>query len=115
MNRPGEDGMWDEEDGFYYDLLRLPDGSAHAAQGALDGGAAAAVRHDGHRAVAARARPASDGRALASGCARCRSLRRRSTPPARAIWAWPSAASSPWSTRSGCAASSPRCSTRTSS
>ena len=21
--------MWDEEDGFYYDLLRLPDGSAH--------------------------------------------------------------------------------------
>ena len=28
INRPGEDGMWDEEDGFYYDLLRLPDGSA---------------------------------------------------------------------------------------
>ena len=28
MNRTGPDGMWDEEDGFYYDLLRLPDGSA---------------------------------------------------------------------------------------
>jgi len=28
MNRPGDGGMWDEEDGFYYDLLRLPDGSA---------------------------------------------------------------------------------------
>jgi hypothetical protein len=28
MNRPGPDSMWDEEDGFYYDLLRLPDGSA---------------------------------------------------------------------------------------
>jgi hypothetical protein len=28
MNRPGQDGMWDEEDGFYYDLLCLPDGSA---------------------------------------------------------------------------------------
>jgi hypothetical protein len=28
MNKPGEGGMWDEEDGFYYDLLRLPDGSA---------------------------------------------------------------------------------------
>jgi hypothetical protein len=28
MNRPGDDGMWDEEDGFYYDLLRLPDGSS---------------------------------------------------------------------------------------
>ena len=28
MNQPGQDGMWDEEDGFYYDLLRLPDGNA---------------------------------------------------------------------------------------
>jgi len=28
LNRPGQDGMWDEEDGFYYDLLRFPDGSA---------------------------------------------------------------------------------------
>ncbi len=25
----GETGMWDEEDGFYYDVLRLPDGRAH--------------------------------------------------------------------------------------
>ncbi|HET6933627.1 MAG TPA: glucosidase [Candidatus Angelobacter sp.] len=28
MNRPDEEGMWDEQDGFYYDLLRLPDGSS---------------------------------------------------------------------------------------
>jgi|HubBroStandDraft_6_1064221.scaffolds.fasta_scaffold00435_15 Glycosyl hydrolase family 63 C-terminal domain len=28
MNRSGQDGMWDEEEGFYYDLLRLPDGSS---------------------------------------------------------------------------------------
>jgi len=28
MNRPGQDGMWDDEDGFYYDILQLPDGSA---------------------------------------------------------------------------------------
>ena len=28
MNQAGPDGMWDEEDGFYYDVLRLPDGSA---------------------------------------------------------------------------------------
>ena len=28
MNQPGQDGMWDEEDGFYYDLLRFPNGSA---------------------------------------------------------------------------------------
>ena len=30
MDRVGEhhDEMWDEEDGFFYDVLRLPDGSA---------------------------------------------------------------------------------------
>jgi len=28
MNRTGPAGMWDEADGFYYDVLRLPDGSA---------------------------------------------------------------------------------------
>ena len=28
MNKPGSHGMWDEADGFYYDLLRLPDGTA---------------------------------------------------------------------------------------
>jgi hypothetical protein len=28
MNSVGPAGMWDEEDGFYYDVLRLPDGSA---------------------------------------------------------------------------------------
>ena len=28
MNQLGPSGMWDEEDGFYYDVLRLPDGSA---------------------------------------------------------------------------------------
>jgi hypothetical protein len=28
INRTEQVGMWDEEDGFYYDLLRLPDGSA---------------------------------------------------------------------------------------
>jgi hypothetical protein len=29
MNRLGSNGMWDEEDGFYYDVLRLPDGTQH--------------------------------------------------------------------------------------
>jgi hypothetical protein len=28
LNRPGPDAMWDEEDGFYCDLLRFPDGTA---------------------------------------------------------------------------------------
>jgi hypothetical protein len=28
MNQVGPEGMWDEEDGFYYDVLRFPDGGA---------------------------------------------------------------------------------------
>jgi hypothetical protein len=28
LNEVGDGGMWDEEDGFYYDVLRLPDGSS---------------------------------------------------------------------------------------
>jgi hypothetical protein len=28
MNHAGPGGMWDEDDGFYYDVLRLPDGRA---------------------------------------------------------------------------------------
>ena len=28
MNQGGPEGMWDEEDGFYYDVLRYPDGRA---------------------------------------------------------------------------------------
>lgn len=28
MNRSGEEGMWDDEDGFYYDRLLLPDGKS---------------------------------------------------------------------------------------
>jgi hypothetical protein len=28
MNGAGDGGMWDEEDGFYYDVLRMPDGTA---------------------------------------------------------------------------------------
>ncbi len=28
MSRTGPEGMWDDEDGFYYDVMRLPDGTA---------------------------------------------------------------------------------------
>jgi hypothetical protein len=28
LNRPGGEGFWDEKDGFYYDRLRFPDGTA---------------------------------------------------------------------------------------
>ncbi len=48
MDRIGDnhDELWDEEDGFFYDVLRLPDGTRAAAEGALDGRPAAAVRDD---------------------------------------------------------------------
>ena len=46
----GKGEMWDEEDGFFYDVLRTPDGARRAAEGPVDGGPAAAVRGDGHRA-----------------------------------------------------------------
>ena len=58
MNKVGHDGMWDEDDGFYYDVLRLPDGSGRAPQGPLARRAVAALRDDRHRTVAARARAA---------------------------------------------------------
>ena len=60
MNGVGPDGMWDEEDGFYYDVLRLPDGTRDAAQGPLDGGSAAALRRDSRREVAAGAGSETD-------------------------------------------------------
>ena len=39
--------MWDEEDGFFYDVLRLPDGQAQRLKVRSMVGPAAAVR--GHR------------------------------------------------------------------
>ena len=53
MNHLGErwHGLWDEEDGFFYDVLHLPDGEPHAAEGALDGRADSAVRGGDARAA----------------------------------------------------------------
>ena len=85
MNRmAGTDGMWDEEDGFYYDVLRLPDGSAHASEGALHGGLAAVLRHHGLRAMAARASARDWSQMLAASVSeRMPELRRASHPPDR--------------------------------
>ena len=57
-------GMWDEQDGFFYDVLQLPDGTCAAAQGPLDGRLAAAVRRDG-------VRRASCARSIRRSRARC--------------------------------------------
>jgi hypothetical protein len=52
MNQRGGEGMWDEEDGFYYDLLRLPGRQRHATQSTVDGRSSPLVRHDSYRAMA---------------------------------------------------------------
>ena len=45
MNNRGGHGitLWDEEDGFYYDVLHLPDGRHPFHEGALDGGTDSAL------------------------------------------------------------------------
>ncbi len=63
MDRQGEhhDEMWDEQDGFFYDLLRLPDGQAMRLKVQVAGRAAAAVRVDGDRAGPCHALSQADG------------------------------------------------------
>jgi hypothetical protein len=100
MNKPGPDGMWDEEDGFYYDLLRLPDGSAtrlkvRSMVGLLPLCASTVVEKWQRETIP---------QTVATFQARV-----------RVTSGWPSGGSLPWSIQSGSAGSSPRCSTRTSS
>ena len=85
-NPPGGDALWDEEDGFYYDLMRMPDGSIAPAAGALDGRAGAAVRGDGHRAGATRAaaRAQAPHRAVRRTSSTTRSRRSRRAAAGRA-------------------------------
>ena len=117
MDRIGEhhDEMWDERDGFYYDVLRLPDGTARAAQGPLDGRPPAALRqHDvrGEPVRASSAAPRADRavpRASPRGHRAGRADGRRLRRPRRA--AAPLAADAEPSS----SASSATCSTRTSS
>ena len=67
-------GLWDEEDGFFYDRLRLPDGRPSPDQGALDRRRAAAARRGRGR------RGASIERAETVEQARGRAARRRAHP-----------------------------------
>jgi hypothetical protein len=50
----GHSGMWDEEDGFFYDVLRLPDRRASAAASAIHGRPLPLVRGNGVRRRGAR-------------------------------------------------------------
>ena len=50
MIRPSEEfGMWDEQDGFFYDVLKLAGRAGRTPEGALHGGAAALLRGDRFR------------------------------------------------------------------
>jgi hypothetical protein len=59
MDRRGEhhDEMWDEQDGFFYDLLRLPDGQAMRLESQVARGPPAAVRVDGFEAESVTRKP----------------------------------------------------------
>ena len=55
MTHLGSDtGMWDEEDGFFYDVLRLPDGRAERLKVRSMVGLLAAVRGHGVRRAVVR-------------------------------------------------------------
>ena len=61
MNGIGPGGMWDEEDGFYYDVLRLPDGSATRLKVRSMVGLLPLCADNGRREMAARAGSQTDG------------------------------------------------------
>ena len=104
MNQPGQDGMWDEEDGFYYDVLRLPDGSAtrlkvRSMVGLLPLCATTVMEPWQRERVP---------RAMAQMLERLRrmpELLETIHPTGPGTSASPTAGSWPWSTRSGCAGS----------
>ena len=110
MNRTGPGGMWDEEDGFYYDVLRLPDGTAQRLKvrsmvGLLPMCAVSVIEPWQRNEYRARCNSCTN---VWSACPNCaKACTHRTDNAARAI-----AASQRWSIRSGCGASSRACWTR---
>ena len=115
MDRVGErhDEMWDEEDGFFYDVLRFPDGSRDAPQGALDRRAAAAGRGGGLRR--GHPREAAEVPRACAAVHRPPPRARRQHASAPGSRAWPTAGCCRSWTRRSCGASSRACWTRPSS
>ena len=119
MNTLGGTGLWDEEDGFYYDQLQV-DGDAHAAarsarwSGIIPLFAVEVLEQDVHRPAAGLPQAdgvvprASPGPGAAHRLLRARTTRRGSTTHA-VTGCWRSRRASGWS---ACCAT---CSTRTSS
>ena len=111
MNQPGPDGMWDEEDGFYYDLLRLPDGSAKRLKvrslvGLLPLCAVTVIeKEQREKNPVAMAQIQERERRIPE-------LRNLSTPPGRIILVWQKGGFLPWLILSGFAGYFPGCLTR---
>ena len=96
MNQIGPNGMWDEEDGFYYDVLRFPDGSATRLKVRSHGRLVAPLCYNGHRTVAAGASATHHGDLQRAGCDACRQFSIAFIPPGQAIAAWRTEASLRW-------------------
>ena len=96
MNGIGPDGMWDEEDGFYYDVLRLPDGSAtrlkvRSMVGLLPLCAATVVEKWQRERV-----PRLTAQIVRAPAAHAGACASPSMPPGQGILAWRNAASLRW-------------------
>ena len=109
----GDTGMWDEEDGFFYDVLRLPDGEAQRLKVRSMVGLAAPVRGHGFRRRAAGEVPRARRAAPAVPRRRGPSCAQRIHDPSKVGASRPPACLPFW-TKPSSAACWPRCSTRTS-
>ncbi len=105
LDPPGPNpGLWDEEDGFYYDVLRTPGRADDPAQGPLAGRASSrCARPRSSRATRRSATPSTwsgSPRWRPTSPTPCRGWRTRRGPTRTACGC------SPWSTSRGCGASS---------
>ena len=86
MNQAGPDGMWDEEDGFYYDVLRLPDGKATRLKVRSMVGLPYLCHHS-HRALAAPTGTASGADSAGTVATHARTAREHASNRAWSSWA----------------------------
>ncbi len=113
MHAGDEIGMWDEEDGFFYDVLRLPDGRAERLKVRSMVGLLPSVRRHRLRWEVPRKPSGACSTASRGSSKRARSLRPSFTIRPSAVKPADGSARS-W-TRTSCAACWRRCSTRRSS
>jgi hypothetical protein len=102
--------LWDDHDGFYYDVFRSPEGDDGPGARALDRRADLALRNDDARELDARTAPEIRGAASAGSCEQAGVRGRERKRPRHRTARGPPPSSS--STRSRLRRSSPTCSTK---